>query len=81
MFNLDALEQIKIIMNTVFLLLQRLTGLDLSIYDCFFLEIANVSNIEIKEFEKYSEVLITNLQITGNFLEQFSGVNIGNRVL
>ena len=72
-FNLNPYEIIKIILNTVFLLLQQLTGIDLNSFEAFFKEIACVSNNKIiNKFEKYSGVLISNLKITEEFLEKFS---------
>jgi len=73
MFTLTPLEQIKIILNTVLLLEHQLTGLDLSEYEAFFIELASLPlNQPIYEFEKYSAMLISNLRLTEDLMQKFS---------
>lgn len=73
-FNLSPSEQIRIILNTVFLLLSRLTGLDLTLYEAFFIELSALSDREMNEFEKYSNVLISRLRINEELLEKFTRI-------
>lgn len=73
-FNLLPSDQIKIIINTVFLLLSRLTGLDLNNHEGFFIEISKISDCEIPEFEKYSKMLFSGLSINEDFLLKFTRI-------
>jgi hypothetical protein len=73
-FNLSPSELIRIILNAAFLLLSRLTGLDLGLFERFFLEITAMSDQEMPEFEKYSNVLFAGLKITEDFVEKFSRI-------
>jgi hypothetical protein len=73
-FNLLPSDQIRIILNTVFLLLSRLSGLDLNNYEGFFIEISKLSDCEIPEFEKYSNMLFSGLRINEEFLQNFTRI-------
>ncbi len=73
-FYLLPSDQIKIIINTVFLLLSRLSGLDLNNYEGFFIEISKLSDCEIPEFEKYSNMLFSGLRINEEFIQKFTRI-------
>ena len=73
LFELLPLEQIKIILNTVFLVLQQLTGLNLSNYKGFFNEISKFDRYQCNsDFERYSYLLISNIKFDEEFLQKFS---------
>lgn len=73
-FWLSASEQIRIVLNASFLLLSRLTVLDLSQYENFFFELSSLSDQEVPEFEKFSNMLFSGLRINEDFLERFSRI-------
>ena len=74
-FGLLPLEQIIIILNTVFLILQQLAGLNLGNYKGFFNEISKIApNQGISDFEKYSCLLINYLKFTDEFLRKFANL-------
>lgn len=73
-FNLLPSDQIRIIINAVFLILSRLTGLDLNIYERFFNEVSLLSDCEIPEFEKYSNLIFSELKINEEFLQKFTRI-------
>ena len=76
-FNLNPFNQIKIILNTVFMLMSELTNFDMTNYHEFYIEFANLSNLssmDIYNFEKYSRVLITSLNLTDEFIKKFLSI-------
>jgi len=74
-FGLIPSEQTKLILNTVFLLEQQLTGLDLSEYEAFFIEVSSVSSgQETSDFQKYSSLLIQSLRLTEDFVRNFAKI-------
>jgi len=74
-FNLTPLEQIMIILNTSFLLLQQLTGLNINDFSQFFVELSNItSNHQFNDFEKYSSLLIKSLRLNNDFIDRFNSI-------
>jgi len=74
-FNLTPLEQIMIILNTAFLLLQQLNCLVISDYSEFFKELSNITmNQQFNCFEKYSSILIKNLRLSNEFIDRINNI-------
>ena len=75
-FSLTQLEQVIIIMNTSFLILQHLTDFEIEHHAIFFMELTNLTmNHNISEFEKYSSLLINNLTFSEDFLEKLNNIH------
>ena len=75
MFKITPLEQIIIILNTVFLVLQQLVKIEIEKYSSFFIELTNITaKNQFTEFEKFSTLLINNLAFTEDFIEKFHKV-------
>ena len=76
MFKLTPLEQVIIILNTVFLVLQQLINFEIERYSSFFMELSNItSKQQFNEFEKFSTLLINNLALTEDFVEKFNKIS------
>ena len=75
MFEITPLEQVIIILNTVFLVLQQLINFEIERYSIFFMELTNVtSRQQFNEFEKFSTLLINNLTFSEEFVDKFNKI-------
>jgi len=74
-FKLNPLEQIIIILNTSFLLLQQLIDFNVMEQSEFFIELSYLTaNHNFNEFEKFSSILISNLKFSQELIEAFNSI-------
>ena len=75
-FNLLPLQQMIIILNSTFLILQQLTNFEIEKHSSFFVYLTSLTtNHQVFDFEKYSGLLINNLSFSEEFLEKFKNLN------
>ena len=75
-FNLLPLQQVILILNTTFLVIQQLTQFEIENHSSFFVNLTNLtSNQQISDFEKHSSCLINNLSLSEELFEKFSNLN------
>lgn len=75
-FSLTPLEQAILILNTTFLFMQNLTDIEIEHYSFFFMEMANLTaNQHIRQFEKFSSLLINNITFSEDFLQKLSNID------